>query len=317
MTDKSGLILNIQRMSTEDGPGIRTSVFFKGCSLVCPWCHNPESIKSSKEIEWFQVNCIGCETCIKQCDYDALTMTKYGISIDREKCILCLKCIDECPGLALEVKGTEWTVQDLFNEVIKDKAYFLKNGGGITLSGGEVLLQADFVASLLEKLKEEDINTAIDTCGYVNKSAINKVFDNTDLFLFDIKLIDELEHKKLTGQSNKLILDNLLYLIERMKKSSGKKLWIRTPIIPNSTDSINNILGIAKFIKNNIEDNMERWELCAFNNLCNDKYERLDKVWEYKDANLISKEHMDKLRETAISEGINENKVFWTGSTVL
>src|SRR5665647_2828165 len=183
MTDKKGLVLNIQRMSTEDGPGIRTTVFFKGCSLTCPWCHNPESIKAGKEIEWIRVKCIGCLTCVDVCMQDALEMTDDSLHINREKCTLDLACVDACPGMALEVKGIQWRIEDLFRELIKDKVYFSKNSGGITLSGGEVLLQAEFAAALLHRLKQEGIHTAVDTCGYVTSQSIDLIFDDTDLFL--------------------------------------------------------------------------------------------------------------------------------------
>ncbi|MEI8199096.1 MAG: glycyl-radical enzyme activating protein [Eubacteriales bacterium] len=322
MTDKKGLILNIQRMSTEDGPGIRTTVFFKGCSLTCPWCHNPESMKAGKEIEWIQVKCIGCRTCIAVCRQGALLMTDEGLQINREKCTLDLACVDACPGMALEVKGIEWSVDDLFRELIKDKAYFSHNSGGITLSGGEVLLQAEFAAALLHRLKQEGIHTAVDTCGYVTPRAIDRIFDDTDLFLYDIKIFDDAEHRKIIGQSNRLILENLQHIAAKIREGKrrrdpAKAIWIRTPVIPGSTDSTANIHGIARFLKENMEDEITRWELCAFNNLCSDKYRRLDREWKYRDALLIEKEQMDILRNAAIEAGMNPQKVIGTGATRL
>ena len=337
MTDPKGLILNIQRMSTEDGPGIRTTVFFKGCSLTCPWCHNPESMKAGQEIEWIQVKCIGCRTCVAVCRQNALLMTAEGLQINRGKCTLDLACVDACPGMALEVKGIEWSVDDLFRELVKDKAYFSKNSGGITLSGGEVLLQAEFAAALLHRLKQEGIHTAVDTCGYVTPKAIDRIFDDTDLFLYDIKIFDDAEHKAVIGQSNRVILANLQHIAAKIRENKDKRdpvesdsgkpnpananpakaIWIRTPIIPGSTDTIANIKGIARFIKENMEDEITRWELCAFNNLCSDKYRRLDREWKYRDALLIKKEQMDILRNAAIEAGMNPHKVIWTGATRL
>jgi len=322
MTDKKGLVLNIQRMSTEDGPGIRTTVFFKGCPLTCPWCHNPESMKTGKEIEWIQVKCIGCRTCVNICRQNALQMTDDGIQINREKCTLDLLCMDACPGVALEVKGIEWGVEDLFRELIKDKAYFSKNSGGITLSGGEVLLQAEFAAAILHRLKQEGIHTAIDTCGCVTPKVIDLIFDDTDLFLYDIKIFDDAKHREIIGQSNRLILENLQHIAAKIRENKdnenpAKAIWIRTPIIPGSTDSADNIQGIARFIKENMEDEITRWELCAFNNLCSEKYRRLDREWKYRDARLIEKEHMEMLRNTAVSEGIDPQKIIWTGAARL
>ncbi|MBN2852778.1 MAG: glycyl-radical enzyme activating protein [Clostridia bacterium] len=316
MTDKKGMILNIQRMSTEDGPGIRTTVFFKGCPLLCPWCHNPESIRPMKEIEWIKVRCIGCRTCIETCKRNALEMTEEGIKIHRDKCTVCLSCVEACPGLALEVKGIEWGVLELYQELIKDKAYFQKQGG-VTLSGGEVLLQADFVKELLILLNQNGIHTAIDTCGFISRKAIDKVYEETDLFLYDVKIMDEKKHEEIIGQKNTLILDNLKYIADKIKEDKNKAIWIRTPVIPGSTDSIDNIKAIAVFLKENMEEQLERWELCAFNNLCEDKYMRLDRVWEYKGEKQIEKEHMETLRKAAVEAGLSEEKVFCTGTTRL
>ena len=303
------LILNIQRMSTEDGPGIRTTLFVKGCPLNCNWCHNPESIRVGKQIEWLKIRCIGCNICLKSCPEKALIKKDEDIIIDREKCKVCLRCVNNCPTLALECKGDEKSVDELYNELIKDKAYFGKSGG-ITLSGGEILLQSKEAAELLKKFKDNGVNTAVDTSGYCKKSDIDAVLPYTDLFLYDIKLIDDNEHKKYTGQSNNIIILNFNYIVDKIK-GTDKKIWIRTPIIPNATDTDNNIRGIAKLVKGKID----KWELCAFNNLCKDKYNRLYQEWEYKDSLLMTKERMQELVDIAIAEGV-EN-VNWTGATRL
>lgn len=314
--EKKGVVLDIQRMSTEDGPGIRTTVFFKGCSLSCAWCHNPESISKSKMLQWVETRCMGCGICVETCKNNALTMSDTGIKIDREKCEKCFECVKECPTSALEIKGADWSVDELFDEVMQDYVYFEKSDGGVTLSGGEALLQYEFLSDFLKKLKSENVNTAIDTCGMCSQEAFKEVLPYTDLFLYDIKLMDDELHKKYTGHSNKQILKNIIYLADMIRKEKkSTALWIRTPIIPNATDSVENITAIGEFIANNISDVVIRWELCTFNNLCRDKYERLDIDWMFKDAELIEKEKMDYLVQIAKDTGIASNVVRWTGST--
>ena len=275
-----GVILNLQRMSTEDGPGIRTTVFFKGCTLACEWCHNPESISFSKEHEWFDNQCIRCKSCIKICPNDAVSFTDEKLNIDYGLCETCMECAKVCPANALEAKGNDWEADQLYNELIKDKAYF-GNEGGVTLSGGEVLAQADFAYKVLSKLRENNIHTAVDTCGHISFENIEKVFEVTSLFLYDLKLHDNVLHKKYTGIGNELILENFNKLIKKVRQATDTKLWVRTPLIPDITDTETNIIGLAEIIKNNAES-IERWELLAFNNLCESKYERLKKQWNFK-----------------------------------
>lgn len=303
-------ILNFQRMSTEDGPGIRTTLFVKGCPLACKWCHNPESISFKKQIEWLAVRCIGCNICVKSCSSGALSRNEAGeVVIDREKCTLCMKCISECPTLALECKGEDKSVKEIFEELVKDRAYFGADGG-VTLSGGEILAQSREAAELLQMLKDVGIKTAVDTCGLCKKSDFDAVLPYTDLFLYDIKLIDDEEHKRFTGQSNKIILENYKYLMEKIA-GTDKKIWIRTPIIPGATDTDSNIKGIAEFIGGI----PERWELCAFNNLCRDKYKRLYLDWDYAVTGLMTRERMNEL--VSIAHAAGAQAATWTGAVRL
>ncbi len=304
------LILNFQRMSTEDGPGLRTTLFVKGCPLKCEWCHNPESISTKKENEWIAVRCMGCLKCVEKCPIKALKASDEGIIIDRAKCIACGTCVDACPTGALETKGFEMSVDEAFSELVKDRAYFGLDGG-VTLSGGEIMLQADEAAKLLKRLKDTGIGTAVDTSGMCKKEDFDRVFPYTDIFLYDIKHIDDKAHRKFTGVSNKQILFNFDYLIEKIK-GTDKQIWVRTPIIPGATDSDENISGIAKFLSGK---NFARWEMCAFNNLCRDKYERLYKEWKYQKAQLMTRKRMEELVDIAKREGLKE--VYFTGATHL
>lgn len=311
-----GRILNIQRMSTEDGPGLRTTVFLKGCSLKCNWCHNPESIKPKKEFEWFGTRCIGCQSCIKACKQNAIKFTQKGIIFDEQACIKCLACAEECPTNAIEVKGIDWEATNIFKELVKDKAYFGKEGG-VTLSGGEALYQADFAIELCKLLKKEGLHVAIDTCGQIKYEKLEKSLEYVDLFLYDVKLMNPDLHKKYTGVDNTLILENLKKLAEKIIKNKSSKLWIRTPIIPDSTSNLENIKAIKKFINENIYEAVERWELCAFNNLCSSKYQRLGRVWQYEGVEKIDKDSADLILEAAKKDSKISNITYLTGSLKL
>lgn len=303
------LTLDFQRMSTEDGPGLRTTLFVKGCPLKCRWCHNPESISQKRQTEWLKARCMGCGECVRVCPKNALTAEKDGVLIDRAKCAACGACVRACPTGAIEIKGVEASVKEIFDELIKDKAYFGANGG-VTLSGGEIMLQAKEAAELLRLLKNAGVGTAVDTCGLCKREDFDLVLPYTDVFLYDMKLIDSDRHKQFTGVGNEVILDNLNYLAEKIK-GTDKELWIRTPIIPDATDTDENIRGIARLIKGKFT----RWEMCAFNNLCRDKYERLYQDWFYQKTQLMTKKRMNELREIALNEGLKE--VYVTGATRL
>lgn len=295
-------ILNIQRMSTEDGPGLRTTLFVKGCPLICAWCHNPESINIKSHVEWIGVRCIGCRSCIDICPKHGMTLDETGIHISSE-CPACGTCVGECPTEALEMKGLEKSVDELYHELIKDRSFWGQDGG-VTLSGGEILMQYKEAELLLKKLHDDGIHTAVDTSGFCTKAAIDAVLPYTDIFLFDLKLFDSAEHVKYTGQENAIILENFEYLLSRKKR-----IWVRTPIIPGATDTDENIRGIATIVR----DRVEKWELCAFNNLCKDKYERINEEWDFNDAELMTKARMNELVEIAKAAGASN--VVWSGMT--
>ena len=287
--------LDIQRMSSEDGPGLRTTIFFKGCSLACAWCHNPESIAKKFQVHWLSNRCIGCGSCEGVCPNSALSRCEDGVHIDRRLCAGCCNCVSACPALALECKGVDAEPEALCHELVKDRAYFGRDGG-VTLSGGEALLQEGAV-ELLRLLKAEGIQTAVDTCGMVFAEQLDAALPYTDLLLYDLKLLDDAEHQRWTGRSNALILRNL-GTAALWAKGSGR-LWVRTPIIPGATDSEANIRAIGERIA--AIGGAERWELCAFNNLCIDKYRRLDIDWAFRETPLVSKRTMEQLLAVARS----------------
>ena len=302
-------ILNIQRMSTEDGPGLRTTLFAKGCPLTCAWCHNPESLSGAYQIEWLGERCILCGTCVSACPEQALELTDEGLVIDRDRCGLCLLCAEACPTRAIETKGEDRTVHELLDELLKDAAYFGEDGG-VTLSGGEIMSQVAEAAELLRKLKENGIHTAIDTSGLCSRESLDRVLPWTDLVLYDLKLFDDKAHRKWTGAGNQRIKDNFDYLAEK-KDELGFSLWVRTPIIPGATDSDENIRSLARFI----HGRADRWELCAFNNLCGDKYARLGGTWAFAGVPLMTGGRMRELETMARKEGCSH--AFATGNTRL
>jgi len=312
----TGLVLEIQRMSTEDGPGLRTTVFLKGCSLACAWCHNPESISTKVQVQWVGARCIGCGACLALCPQGALSRSDRGVDIDRAACTGCGRCVEQCPGAALEALGKTWDVDALVAELLKDRAYFEKSDhGGVTASGGEALLHAPFVAAVFRKLKARGIHTALDTCGQVSWQAMEAVLPLTDLVLYDLKLLDPQAHERFTGHHNRRVLDNLVRLAGRMgTELFPKELWIRTPIIPGATDAVGNIKEIGTFIATELGAKVARWELLAFNRLCADKYARLGREFPFKDCGLIAPAHMDALLKTAIAAGVSPAVVRATGA---
>lgn len=311
-----GTILEISRMSTEDGPGLRTTVFFKGCSLNCSWCHNPECISSKPQIQWMGTGCIGCGICIKTCPTKALQKTEKSIVINRSLCDDCGLCTEECPTMAMELLGKQWSVHDLADELVKDRAFFEPCGGGITLSGGEAALQHEFCFSLLKELKGRGIQTALDTCGQIPQQVLEDLLPYVDILLYDIKEIDSRKHKKFTGAGNEKILENAVFAAGYKKNHVTPKIfWIRTPVIPGATDTAENISGIGDFISKNLLDTVNRWDLCAFNNLCRDKYKRLAMDWPFADKELLSKAVMEELAEVARGR-VTPSIVCWSGSVV-
>ncbi len=316
MTPLTGRILHLQRLSTEDGPGIRTTVFFKGCPLRCAWCHNPESLSSQPQIQWFAVRCIGCNTCLSVCPDHYLNRADSGLSIDRMRCDGCGKCVEACPAGAIELLGKTISVDELLAELLKDRTYFEKSGGGVTLSGGEPTLQADFAEALLCGLKENDISTALDTCGLCSPATLDRLLPFTDLVLYDLKLYDADLHRQFTGSSNPQILANLLHLLDVQHSQTWPfKLWIRTPLIPGATATSDNLTALGFYLSDELTGGVERWELCAFNNLCRDQYSRLGLDWAYGLTPLMTAAELADCKQIAKTASSHPEIVSATGST--
>jgi pyruvate formate lyase activating enzyme len=303
----SGIITNIQRCSTEDGPGIRTTVFFKGCPMKCSWCHNIETIDPKPILVWYEVKCIGDEACVRACPEDALTLTPDGLKIDRTKCKVCGTCEDACPTGAVKVMGKVWASDDLVKELLRDKVFFETSHGGVTLSGGEATYQPQFTLEVAKGLKNKGVHVALDTCGYCSEKVLRDLLPYIDLVLYDLKVMDPKKHKEFTGVPLDTVLTNAQIVAE-----SGKPIWIRTPVIPKHTDDEENIRAVARFILKNLPT-VERYDLLAFNRMCIDKYALFDLEYPLKDYDLISEETMEHLAQLARDEGLQN--VVWSGMT--
>ena len=298
--EKMGKVFDIYRGTTHDGPGMRTTIFMKGCPLHCRWCHNPEGISAKQIVWWDERVCIGCMTCRSACKYGALDCTTEGIKIHRDLCQVCGSCVKACPTKAMSFVCEEWTVDRLVHEALKDRVYYDQTGGGVTVSGGEALLQADFVAELFEHLWAEKIHTALDTCGHAPTEKLDLVLRYTNTVLYDLKIVDPVKHRKMTGVENDLILQNAEHLANLFPTHNYQfDIWIRTPLIPDATISEENIAAIALFIKNRMENRIVRWEMCSFNNSCINKYNKLGLDWEYQHVQLLARSKTNQLLEIA------------------
>ena len=260
-------IFEIKRFAVHDGDGIRTTVFFKGCPLRCIWCHNPEGLEAAPRLAYYSHKCIGCGECVPICPTGAHSISAEGHIFDRQKCLSCGKCTENCIGEALTLYGKTVTVDELLPLLLEDREFYENSGGGVTLSGGECLMQADFCAELLRLLKAEGITTAVDTCGFVSRSSLDKVIPYADVFLYDIKAADEDVHKRLTGVSNAVILENLRYL-----DSLGKAIEIRIPYVPeHNSDQMEGIAAILSEIKN-----VTKIRVLPYHSYASHKYSALD-----------------------------------------
>lgn len=283
--EENGIIFDIQRYSIHDGPGIRTIVFLKGCPLACPWCSNPESQKTAPEIEYSAVDCLRCRRCITACPRQALTESNDEIRIDRRRCDMCGECLKVCAAEALRFVGKGMTVSQVMAVVEKDKVFYQKSGGGITLSGGEPLMQPQFSAALLARCKSQDIHTAIETTGFQVWDKMWPVIQKADVVLLDIKLWDSLRHYEIVGVTNKLILENTKKMVD-----SGKQVIIRVPIIPGYNDRVEELKEIATFAR---RIGVKELNLLPYHRLGEAKYRRLGREYQLNEVKVPTVEEIE------------------------
>lgn len=272
--DIKATIFDIQPFSIHDGPGIRTTVFLKGCPLHCLWCHNPESNKPEPELFYFRNKCRLCKRCEDICPEMAITYDSINETIctDRNLCKTCLKCVEECRFSAREMMGRQMSVDEVVAQVSKDAIFFKESGGGMTVSGGEALMQPEFTQALLYACRQQGIHTALETCGYASESVIRKVIPYADLILYDLKAMDDLDHQKFTGVSNEVILTNAQFIHNEL----GKDMIVRIPVVPGFNMTDENMIQTGKFVLEYLDINVAI-HLLPYHNLGESKKENLER----------------------------------------
>jgi glycyl-radical enzyme activating protein len=295
----SAVITNIQGYSIHDGPGIRTVVFFKGCPLSCKWCANPECISAKPQMGFIASLCKHCGKCIDACPNNAVRPGDDDYRIDQSVCVSCGKCRDVCSYGALVRYGDLMTVDEVWDAVRSDKMFYDTSGGGITVSGGEPLLQAHFVRELFGLCRAEKINTCVETCGFVDSEAFLEILPVTDYFLFDLKHMDSDIHKKYTGQLNVRILKNAALLI-----NNGADVLFRQPLIPGINDSDINIEATAGFLKS-LGDKALKLQLMPYHRMGQSKYKALDMAYNMDEIAVMDNEKIEAVKNAYISRGID------------
>ncbi len=295
-----GTIFDIQDYSIHDGPGIRTIVFLKGCPLNCLWCSNPESQSPRAELGILQKRCVGCGRCIEVCPEQAISVTlEEIIRLDRRACIGCGRCVAACENGARKLFGTTMSVSRVIGEVTHSAPFYTRSGGGVTFSGGEPLLQFQFLQALLASCRKQYLHTAIETCGYItDHKKLSQIAAVNDLFLYDIKCIDEECHRRFSGVSNRVILKNVVFLSEL-----GKDLIIRVPVIPDFNDNIEVIRAIATFVIK--LDSLREVNLLPFHSFGKSKYEMLDRDFPYDSTPTPETGQVERFRNLFIKMGIS------------
>ena len=294
---KNGLIFDIRRYAIHDGPGIRTTVFFKGCPMHCWWCHNPEGQNSEPELVFRKSRCVGCGKCAEKCQRNAILPLAQSISIDRKNCVLCDVCSSMCPSDALSIAGKRMKVEEILEEIEKDESFYEESDGGVTFSGGEPLLQPDFLRTLLKECKDRAIHTVVDTCGFARYEIIDKIRDKVDLFLYDMKTMDDETHRKYTGASNERILSNLRKLAE-----NGSNIVISVPLIPSINDDEENVTRTAEFVS--CLPNILQVNLLPYHRAGIEKYKNLGKPYKLEKIQIPSDQCVKSVKKRMESFGI-------------
>jgi pyruvate formate lyase activating enzyme len=267
-----GIVFDIKRYSIHDGPGIRTTIFFKGCPLSCWWCHNPESQSPTIEMIFRPNRCIHCGACLVACEQGAISWEGEEPLTDRKKCTRCRSCAAACYAEARQCVGRELTVAQVMAEIERDIAFYDESGGGVTISGGEPLWQADFALALLQACKRQEMHTAVDTCGFATWETVDRLREYTDLFMYDLKLLDDARHRQFTGVSNKLILQNMQALSQH-----GHHIVLRVPVIPGINDDDESMRQIGAFAA--ALPHLDKVDLLPYHHIAVDKYVRLDRTY--------------------------------------
>lgn len=293
--NQTGTVFNIQKFSIHDGPGIRTTVFMKGCPLKCKWCSNPESINPDPEIMACDRKCMHCGKCKEVCPEDAIIAIEGTERIDFSKCNYCMECVKVCHSKALEPTGRYMSVNEVLEEVAKDSIFYRNSGGGVTLSGGEPLFQSRFTGDLLKRCKEKGFHIALDTTGYAPWKVMDDVLQYVDLILYDIKHMDDRSHIEGTGVSNTKILENL------EKTASRVKTWIRFPVIPGFNDSPKNVEEVA-FLASTL--GVEKVSLLPYHEWGKHKYESLGKSYLFPFHGEISEERLEEIKTVFKEKGV-------------
>ncbi len=307
-----GWVFDIQRWSLHDGPGVRTNVFLKGCPLRCAWCSNPESQETYPEIAFFQDKCIGCGKCIIDCPYGGVKMETGIHTIDYTVCAPnCYKdqnnkdryaCVRHCYAGAMEQLGKPYTAEEVLEEVFRDQKIYEQSGGGLTVTGGEPLMQVEFLAELFKGAKKKGLPTAMETCAYAPWSSFEKVLEYLDFLFVDIKLLDSEKHKKYTGRGNALILENCVKLDEYCAMH-GIQMVVRTPVIPQINDDEREIGAIADFICERLP-HVHIYQPLPYHRLGRGKYGNIGKHYELEDIQPPSEEVMERLRNLIAGRGL-------------
>lgn len=297
-------ITNIQKFSIHDGDGIRTSVFFKGCPLRCEWCHNPETQRYEREMQFDSGKCTGCGSCVKVCPSKALSMRDGKPVLDKDACTLCGKCENFCPAGLREIIGREYTVKELVKELMKDQMFYEDSGGGVTLSGGEVMtMDMDYILAAAKELKRQDVTLTIDTCGYVPYEKFQVLLPYVDTFLYDVKVMDPELHKKYMGVDNKLILENLVRL-----SRDGARIYIRIPTIKEVNGNEENMKETAAFLKEH-DIHPPQINLLPYHDTGSGKYSKLDMEYKGTDLHAPDKEEMESFVRLFTDAGFANTKI--------
>ena len=296
---EAGLIFDIERFAVNDGPGIRTLVFLKGCPLHCVWCANPESMVRKPEIVHLRINCIACHRCLTACPVDAIHLSEDGGPVvDRTRCDLCSQCAQTCYAGALNIAGRYVTIPQLMAVVERDRPFYERSGGGITFSGGEPTAQAPFLEAALREAKKRNLNTAIETCGFTSWETFEPILRFVDLVLYDIKHMDSGEHRRLTGVPNELILANLQRI-----RTLGLPVRVRLPLVPGCNDSPDNVRATAAFVAS--MPNVQALDILPYHRLGEPKWGELDRSYELHGVLPPGKEHVEGLADIARSYDIS------------